>query len=176
MNIKRAILIVILLVLIGLRHFLLPDEMEEIGFKSIAPTLSSLSDIHIKIETLIKHLIDSEMKAPPDQDYLISMIIDKLEMMNLICFYNREMLETLVDGDVTAKYRPVYLSKLKNNIIYEMARIENNMEKITSIYPLIKEKEVSDTIKKSQQIGQTLIQLFEDTVMRLSKLIRSEDV
>ena len=176
MNIKRAILIVILLVLIGLRHFLLPDEMEEIGFKSIAPTLSSLSDIHIKIETLIKHLIDSEMKAPPDQDYLISMIIDKLEMMNLICFYNREMLETLIYGGATAKYRPAYIDKLKNNMKFEITRMEINMEKITSIYPLIIEKEVSDTIKESQQIGQTLIRLFEDTEKRLSKLTRSADV
>jgi len=176
MNIKRSILIIILLVLIGVRHFTPSDEKEEIEFKSFAPIISSLSNIHIKIESLTKHLIDSEIKAPPDQDYLIMMIIDKLEMIKLICFYNRAMLETLVDGDVSAKYRPAYLSKLKTNIIYEMVRIENNIEKITSIYPLIKEKEVSDTIKKSQQVGQTLIQLFEDTVKRLSKLIRSEDV
>lgn len=168
MNIKRSILIVILLVLIGVRHFTPSDEKEEIGFKSLAPIISSLSDIHIKIESLMKHLIDSEIKAPPDQDYLIMMIVDKLEMIKLICFYNHDMLETLVDGDVTAEYRPAYLSKLKNNMIFEIARIKNNMERITSIYPLIKEKEVSDTIKESQQIGQALIQLFEDTAKRLS--------
>ena len=167
MNVKRTIFVVILLVLIGARHFLLPDEKEKTGIESLAPILSSLSDIHLKIESNMKQLIDHEMKAPPDQDYLIMMVIDKLEMINLSCFYNREMLETLVSGGVTANYRPAYMEKLKNNMTFEIAWIGNSMERITSIHPMIKEKKVLDTIMEFQEIGQKLIRLFEDTIDRI---------
>ncbi len=175
MNIKRTLLIGILLALIGVRHFILTDEKENTGIESLAPALSALLDIHLKTESRIKQLIDDEMKAPPDQDYLIRMVIDKLEMINLSCFYNHEMIETLVSDGLNSKYRPAYMEKLKNNMRFEIAWIQNNMERITSIHPMIKEEKVLNTIMESQELGQTLIGLFRDTAERIDKLIEADD-
>lgn len=169
MNVRRTIFIVILLVLIATRHYLLSDETKKTGFNSLVSTISSLSDLHLKIESHMKQLIVAEMKAPPDQDYLIMMVVDKLEMIKMICVYNQRMLETIVDGGVTAAYRKTYIGQVKENLIFEIARIKGNMGRIESIYPMIKDKKVSKILKEFQQIGQGLIRLFEDTEKRLSR-------
>ncbi len=175
MNLKRATLIVILLTVIGLRHSLEPDQGEKITVDALAPAIASLSDIHLETDALMRELIDHEMKAPPDQDYLITMVIDALEKINLSCFYHREMLDTLVSGGITAEYRLTYTAKLKNNMRVEIAWIQSSMERITSIHPMIREKPVLDAIRKSQEIAKRVIRLFEDTTRQMDEWLGAAD-
>ena len=175
MNLKRTTLIVILLAVIGLRHSLQSDQKEKTAVETLAPAIASLSDIHLKMDALMRKLIDHEMKAPPDQDYLITMMIDALEKINRSCFYHREMLDTLVSGGITAEYRSAYMEKLKNNMLVEIAWIQNSMERITSIHPMIREKTVLDAIRDSQEIAKRLMRLFEDTARQMDEWIGAAD-
>jgi hypothetical protein len=159
-----------MLIIIGLRHFLPADEIANNKFSSLAPTQSALMDILLQIDSCMELLIVAEMKAPPDQDLLISVVLDKLELAKIICFYQQEMLKTLIDGGISLDYRQTYVERIKENLIFVTAQLQPGFVTIESIRPVMNDQQVSEIMKESQRTLENAILLLIDARKQLESL------
>ena len=173
MNVQRSVLIIIMLMIISLRHFLPADETANNEFSVLDPTQSALMDIVLQIDSHMELLTDAEMKATPDQEQLITMVLDKLEMAKIICFYQQEMLKTLTEGGISRNYRQPYVERIKENLIFETAQLQLSFETIESIRPVINDQQVTEIMKESQRTVESTILLLIDARKQLESLNRS---
>ena len=156
--------------IISLRHFLPVDETANNEFSLLAPTQSALIDIVLQIDSHMELLIEAEMKAPPDQEQLITIVLDKLEMTKIVCFYQQEMLKTLIDGGISPDYRQTFVERIKENLAFDTAQLQPGFETIESIRPIINDQQVSETMKESQRTVESVIQLLIDARIQLESL------
>ena len=162
MNWKRALLFLILLLVIAFRH--LSFSTNETRIDDLEPILSILFEIDIALEDTIKRLEDFEMAASPDQDYLIIMAKDNTSLIKLICAYNAQLLSQLKTGSIKDSYLQTYIHGVRNNLEYEKVRLQNNLDRIDSVYPVIKDLAVQETIDEAKASAQSILALFDKSI------------
>jgi hypothetical protein len=165
MNGKRALFFLMLLLLIVFRHVSFSDN--DTRFNDLKPVLSALFEIDIALEDVMKRLVDFEMAAPPDQDYLIIMANDNIELIKLICEYNAQLLSHLMNGAIKEAYLLEYVHGVRNNLEFEKVRIQNNLDRIDSVYPIVRDNAALETIDGAKDAAQSILRLFNESMQIL---------
>jgi hypothetical protein len=91
-------------------------------------------------------------------------------MTKIICFYQQEMLKTLIDGGISTDYRQTYVERIKENLIFETAQLQPGFETIESIRPVMNDQQVLEIMKESQRTVESAILLLMDARKQLESL------
>jgi hypothetical protein len=162
MNWKRAFLFLLLLLVIAFRH--ISFSTNETRINNLEPVMTALLEIDIALEDIMKRLVDFEMTASPDQDYLIIMANDNIELIKLICFYNAQLLSHLKNGAIKDAHLKTYIRGVRNNLEFEKVRLQNNLDRIDSVYPVIRDRAVLETIDEAKASAQSILELFDKSI------------
>jgi len=167
MNWKRALFFIILLTLIGLRHFSFSNN--EPRYDDLRPIISALYEIDGRLENTMGQLVNLQMAAPPDQDYLIIMAKDSVALIKLICFYNTGLLSAIMGGKIKEQHLSEYAGSVAVTLEFEKVRIQGNLERIDSVYPVIRDKAVLSTLDEAKDTVQSILPLFDKGIAVLEK-------
>lgn len=169
---KKTLLFIILLLLIGLRHFLplqsgLPSD-------ELKPIVTSLFEVNRQLEDITKKLVALQATAVPAQENLMIMVNDNIEIIRLICYYIAEDLAAVVNGSIKKGHLPGFSQRLSRNLSFEKARIDAALEKILSIQPLVSDRNAAEMVKQCLTPAEKISSLFDRSIQLLQGVGKTE--
>jgi len=147
MHWKKTLLFILLLLLIGLRHFL--PQTEQMSTDELQPIVTSLYEVDRQLEDVMKDLIALQTAADPGQEDLMIMINDKIEIIRLLCNFMAEDLAAVCNAINKPAHLADYSQRLCRDLSFERARIGTALERIVSIRPLVSDQKVAEIVKQS---------------------------
>ena len=162
MSRKKTLLFIILLFLIGLRHFL--PLKDAVPSEELQPIVTSLFEVNRQLEDIMKNLIRLQMTADPAQENFMIMINDKIEIIRLVSYYIAEDLAAVINGSIKKTHLPDFSQRLRGDLSFEKARIGAALESIVSIQPLISDRKVTALFKQCLTSAGKILPLFDRAI------------
>jgi len=172
MSRKKTLLFVILLFLIGLRHFLPPKD--EAPSEELQPIATSLFEVNRQLEDIMKNLTRLQTTSDPAQENFMIMVNDKIEIIRLISYYIAEDLAAVINGSIKKTHLPDFSKRLRGDLSFEKARIGAALERIVSIQPLISDRKVTALFKQCLKPAGKISPLFDRAIELLQAVDKTK--